>query len=50
MPVGVPRVFEGFLAEFVSGQVISLAVGDGRSGVSVGCKVVEFCSSIMRTL
>jgi hypothetical protein len=38
------------LAEFVGGQMISLVVGYGRSGVGVGRKVVEFCCSIVGAL
>lgn len=47
---GVHGVFVGLLAEFVSGQVISLAVSDGSGGVGVGRKVMEFCNSIVRAL
>lgn len=38
------------LAEFVSGQMISFAVGYGSGGVGVGRKIVEFCDSIVRAL
>jgi hypothetical protein len=38
------------LAQLVSGQVISLAVGGGSGGVGVSRKVVKFCGSIMRAL
>jgi len=34
-------------AEFVSGQMIALAVGSGRSCVSVGRKMMEFYCSIV---
>jgi len=34
-------------AEFVSGQMIALAVGSGRSRVSVGRKMMEFYCSIV---
>jgi hypothetical protein len=43
-------VFVRLFAEFVSGEMISLAVGDGRGRVGVGRKAVEFCGSIVRAL
>jgi len=36
--------------EFVSRHVVSLAVGNRRSGVGVGSKVMQFCDSIMCAL
>jgi hypothetical protein len=50
MPVGVLQVFEGFLAELVSGQVIGLRVCGGSGGVSVFREAVQFRGSIVRTL
>jgi hypothetical protein len=47
---GVHGVCVSLPAEFVSGQMISLAVSNGRGGVGVGRKVVEFCESIVRAL
>jgi hypothetical protein len=38
------------LAEFVSSQMIFFAMGDGRGRVRVGRKVVEFRSSLMKSL
>ena len=35
-------------AEFVSGQMIALIVGDGRGGVGVSRKVVELCGPVVR--
>ena len=39
----VHGVFVRLLAEFMSGQMISFAVGDGSGIVGVGRKVMEFC-------
>ncbi len=36
--------------EFVSGQMISLTVGDSGGGMGVRCKVVKFRKSVMRAL
>jgi hypothetical protein len=36
--------------QFVSGEVIVLTVSNCSRGVSVGCQIVEFRDSIMRTL
>jgi len=44
---GIHRMLVRLFAEFVSGQMIALAVGGGRSRVSVGRKMVEFCCSIV---
>lgn len=44
------RVLVRLLREFVSGQVISFAMGGGCGGMSVGSKVMQFSSSIVRTL
>jgi hypothetical protein len=38
---GVSGVFVRLLAEFVSGQMISFAVGYGSGVVGVGCQVVQ---------
>ncbi len=38
------------LCEFMSGQIISLAMGDGCSRMGVRREVVQFCCSIMRAL
>jgi hypothetical protein len=46
--MGVHRVFESLLAEFVSGSVICLAMGFSGSGVGVSCQVVEFRNSCVR--
>jgi len=43
-------VFESLSAEFVSGQMIGFAMGFSGGGVGVGCQVVKFRSSIVRTL
>jgi hypothetical protein len=48
--MGVHRKLESLFAEFVSGLMISFAVGGGGGKVGVGCQVVEFCSSIVRAL
>jgi hypothetical protein len=40
---GVHGVCVSLSAEFVSGQMISLAVSNGRGGVGVGRKIMEFC-------
>jgi hypothetical protein len=47
---GVHGVCVSLSAEFVSGQMISLAVSNGRGGVGVGRKIMEFCESIVRAL
>jgi hypothetical protein len=47
---GVDGVFVGLFAEFVSSQMISLAVSNGSGGVGVGRKVMEFCESIVGAL
>jgi hypothetical protein len=43
-------MFARLFADFVSGQVISLAVGNGGGRVSVRRKVVEFCGATVRAL
>jgi hypothetical protein len=43
-------VFVRLLAEFMTGQVISFAVGDGSGVVGVGCKIMEFCESMVGAL
>jgi hypothetical protein len=48
--VGIHRVFESLLAEFVSGPVICFAMGFGGNGVGVGCQVMEFRNSGVRAL
>jgi hypothetical protein len=47
---GVHGVFVRLFAELMSGQMISLAVGDGSSVVGVGREVVEFCHSVVGAL
>jgi hypothetical protein len=47
---GVHGLLVRLLAEFVRGEVISLAVGHGCGGVGVGRKVVVLRGSIMRAL
>ena len=44
---GIHGMLVRLFAEFVSGQMIALAVGGGRSRVGVGRKMVEFCCSIV---
>jgi hypothetical protein len=43
-------VFESLFAELVSGQMIPFAMGGSGAGVGVGCHVVKFRGSIVRTL
>ncbi|MGC1871075.1 MAG: hypothetical protein WA700_08970 [Acidobacteriaceae bacterium] len=38
------------LGKFVSGQVISFAVGSGGSGMCVGREIVQFCGAVMCAL
>jgi hypothetical protein len=47
---GIPRELVSLLAEFVRGSMICFAVGDCCDGVGVGCQIVKFCGSIVRTL
>jgi hypothetical protein len=47
---GIPRELVSLLAEFVSGSMICFAVCDRCDGVGVGCQIVKFCGSIVRTL
>jgi hypothetical protein len=47
---GIPRELVSLLAEFVSGLMIFFAVGDCCDGVGVGCQIVKFRGSIVRTL
>ena len=46
----VPGVLKGLFGEFVSGEVVSLAVSSGGGAVGVRRKVMKFCNSIMRAL
>jgi hypothetical protein len=39
---GIPREFGSLFAEFVSGSMISFAVGDCCDGVGVGCQIMKF--------
>jgi predicted membrane protein len=39
---GVRGMFMRLRAEFMRGKMVSLAVGDRRSFVGVGCEVVQF--------
>jgi hypothetical protein len=48
--VNVHGVLVRLFAEFVSRQMIPLAVSRGGRGVGVGREVMEFCSSIVRAL
>jgi hypothetical protein len=43
-------MFVRLFAELVSSEVIFFAMGDSRRRVRVGCKVVEFCSSLVWSL
>jgi hypothetical protein len=46
----VLREFAGLLAEFVSGQMICFEVGGGSGSMGMGCQVVKFRGSVVRTL
>ena len=48
--MGVDGVFVSLLRQFVSSQMVSLAMGNRRGGVGVGCKVMEFGDSFVRAL
>jgi hypothetical protein len=48
--MGFLRKLKSLPAEFVSSQVIGFAVGGSGLGVGVGCQVVDFRGSIVRTL
>jgi hypothetical protein len=48
--VSIPGVFVRLFGEFVSGQMISFAMGRGSGGVGVGRKVMQFCGLIVSTL
>jgi hypothetical protein len=48
--VGVQGVLVRLFAEFVSGEMISLAVSGRGCSVGVGRKVMEFCGSIVHAL
>jgi hypothetical protein len=48
--MSVPGVFESLFAEFMSGQMIRLAVSDSGGGMSVGCKIVQFRGSVVGAL
>jgi hypothetical protein len=50
MFVRVPRVFVCLFGQFVSGQMISFAMGYGGGFMGVGRKVVQFCGLIVSTL
>jgi hypothetical protein len=50
VPVGIHRLFESLLAQFVSGHVIPFTVGGGSGSVGMLRQVVKFRSSIMGTL
>ncbi len=45
----VPGMLERLFAEFMGGQMVPLAVGDGGVGVGMGRKVMELCDSVVRT-
>jgi hypothetical protein len=46
--VGVHGVLERLLAEFVSAQMISFAMGNCGGRVHMGREIVELCDSIVR--
>jgi hypothetical protein len=48
--MGVLRMFESLLAEFVSGQMVCFAMGFSGGCVGVSCQVVEFRGSFVRAL
>ena len=48
--MGAQRAFESLPAEFVSGEMICFPMGFSGCGVGVGCLVVKFRGSIVRTL
>lgn len=48
--MSVLGMFESLFAEFVSGQVIRLAVGGSGGGVSVSCEIVQFSGSVVGAL
>ena len=48
--VNIHRMFVRLFAEFVSNEVIFLAMGDSGRRVCVGRKVVKFCSSLVWSL
>jgi hypothetical protein len=50
MFVSVPGVLVRLFREFVSGQMITFAMGYGGSGMGVGRKVVQLCSLIVSAL
>jgi hypothetical protein len=50
VPKGVLGVLVRLFGKFVSGQVISFAVGSGGSGMGVRRKVVKFCGAVMCAL
>lgn len=48
--ISIHRVFKSSLAQFMSGQMICLAVGFSRGVVDVACQVVKFRGSTVCTL
>jgi hypothetical protein len=40
---GFPREFVSLIAEFVSGSMICLAMGNCSGIVGMGCQIVKFC-------
>jgi hypothetical protein len=48
--MGILRVFKSLLAEFVSGEMVALAVGGGGGSMGMRRKVVKFRSSIVCAL
>jgi hypothetical protein len=40
--MGILRLFKSLFAQFVSGEAVFFAVGDGCGSVGMGCQVVEF--------
>ena len=48
--VNIHRMFVRLFAELLSSEMIFFAMGDSRRRVSVGRKVVKFCSSLVWSL
>jgi hypothetical protein len=48
--VNIQGMLVRLFAELMGRQVIFFAMGDSRRRVRVGCKVVEFCSSLVLSL
>jgi hypothetical protein len=50
MFLGVRGVLVRLSGQFVSGEMISFAMGGGGSSMSVGRKIMKFCGSIVSAL